>query len=65
MSSQVINKLIGAPNHEENKYSILMDEEVGTTKLVKKLSHTDKRVIWATGKKNQNLSFNVTTVLQS
>lgn len=59
MSSKAINKLIGAPNHEEGEYSVLMDKGVDTTKLVKKLCHDDKEAIWAARMNNQNLSFNV------
>lgn len=45
MSSKTINKLIGAPNHDEHEYSVLMDEEVDTNELVRKSFLTDKEVI--------------------
>lgn len=45
MSSQAINKLIGAPVHEVDEYSVLMDEGVDITELVKKLWKDDKEVI--------------------
>lgn len=51
MTSEAINKLIGAPNHEEDDYLILMDEGVDTQELEKNLCQTDKEVIWAIGKK--------------
>lgn len=59
-----MSKLIRAPNHED-EYFVVMDEGVETTELVKKLCHADKEVIWATGKNNQSLSFNVGTLLLS
>lgn len=53
MLSEKINKLIGAPDHEEDEYFVLMDEEVETTELVKQLCQEEKEVIWAIGKNNQ------------
>lgn len=37
MSSEAINTLVEAPEHEEDGYSFLMDEGVDTSELVKKL----------------------------
>lgn len=37
MSSETINKLIGAPDHEEDDYSVMIDEGVENVKSVKKL----------------------------
>lgn len=37
MSSKAINKFIRAPDHKEDENSVLMDEGVETTELVKKL----------------------------
>lgn len=45
-------KLIRAPDYEEDTYSILMDEGVDTTKLVKKLCQDDEEIIWTTCKNN-------------
>lgn len=59
MLSKAINKLIGAPDNEEGKYFAPMDEGVETLEIVKKLCQVNKEVIWATCKKNLNLSFNV------
>lgn len=36
MSSEAINKLIRAPDYEEDEYSVLMDDGVDTTDLAKK-----------------------------
>lgn len=36
MTSEAINELIEAPNHEEDNYSILMDEEVDANELERK-----------------------------
>lgn len=62
MSSELNNRLIGALDHKEDDYSILMDEGLEATKLVKKLCYVDKEVIWATRKNNQNLSFNASAL---
>lgn len=35
--SEAINNLTGALNHEENYYSVLMEEGLDTTQLVRKL----------------------------
>lgn len=43
----IINKLIGAPDYEEDDYSILMDDGVDTKELDKELCQTNKEVIWA------------------
>lgn len=59
ISSVVINNLIGTPEHEEDDYSVLMEEGLDTNELVEKLCQTDKEVILANGKNNQNLNFNV------
>lgn len=37
MTSEIINELISAPDHEEDDYSVLMDEGVKTKELEKKL----------------------------
>lgn len=65
MSSELNNRLIGALDHKEDDYSILMDEGLEATKLVKKLCYVDKEdkeEIWATRKNNQNLSFNASAL---
>lgn len=51
-SSEAINKLIGGPDHEEDKYSAIVDEGVETSESVKKLCQIDEEVIWATSKNN-------------
>lgn len=48
ISTKSINKLIVAPDHEENEYDVLIDEGVDTTKLGKKLCQDDKEVMLAT-----------------
>lgn len=58
ISSLAINNLIGAPEHEEDDYSILM-EGLDTNELVKKSCQSKKEEIWEIGKNNQNLKFNV------
>lgn len=65
MLSEAINKVIWVPNHEEDDYFVLMDEEVQTNKLEKKLYKEDKEVFKATGKDIQNLSFNSRALLPS
>lgn len=42
MTSEDIDKLIGAPDHEEDDYSVLMHEGEDTTELVKRLCRADK-----------------------
>lgn len=37
LSSEAINKLLGAPNHEKDDYFVLMDERVETNELEEKL----------------------------
>lgn len=65
MLNEAIKKLIGAPNHEEDDYSVLMDEGVETAKLVKKLCHVDKEVVWAIGNNNLNINFKVGALIPS
>lgn len=45
MSSETINNLIGALDHEEDRYSLVMDERVDTIELVTSLCQADKEVI--------------------
>lgn len=65
MSNEAIKKLIGAPDHEEDDHSILMDEGVEIVKLVKKLCHVDKEVVWAIGNNNPNINFKVGALITS
>lgn len=58
------HKQTRARNHEDD-YFVLMDEIVEIAKLVKKLGQADKEVVWAIGKNNQNLSFNIGPLLPS
>lgn len=37
LSSEAINKLLGAPNHEKDDYFVLMDERAETNELEEKL----------------------------
>lgn len=53
------NKLIGALDHDENEYLVLMDEVVDNIVLVRELCQAGKEVICAPGKNNQNLNFNI------
>lgn len=64
MTREAINELIEAPNHEEDNYSILMDEEVDENELERKCQG-DKEAIQEIGKNNQQLSFNVGALLLS
>lgn len=59
ISSGTMNKLIGAPDHEEDEHSVFMNERFDTTELVEKLCQSEKEVNCIIGKNNQNLSFNV------
>lgn len=54
--------LNGARDHEENDYSVLMDEGLNRNELVRKLCQSNKEVIWAIEMNNQNLNFNVGTL---
>lgn len=45
ISNGAINNLIGAPVHEENDYSVIMEEGLDTNELVRKLCQSYKEVI--------------------
>lgn len=56
VSSEAINSLISAPEHEEDDYFVLM-EGLETSELVERLCQHGKEVIWTTGMNNQHLNF--------
>lgn len=57
VSSEAINNLISAPEHEEDDYSVLMEEGLETSELVVTLCQQGKEVIPISGKNNQYLNF--------
>lgn len=59
VSSEAINNLIGAPKHNKDDYTMLMEEGQETNVLVQTLCSPDREVIWATGKTNRHVNFNV------
>lgn len=63
LTSETINKLVEAPDHEEENYSVLMEEGVDTKELEKKLCENNKEVICVTRKNNQPLTFNAKALL--
>lgn len=54
-----INNLIGAAEHEEDDYLVLVEEGLDTNELINKLCQCGKEVNSATWKNNYNLNFNV------
>lgn len=63
LTSETIDKLEEAPDHEEDDYSMLMEEGVDTMELEKKLCEDNKEVIFDIGKNCQPLTFNARTFL--
>lgn len=50
LTNEAINKLVEEPVHEEDNYSVLMEEGVDTKELENKLCQDNKGVNWVTGK---------------
>lgn len=50
-SSLVLNELHGSPDHNNEEYTKLLEEGVGTDQVKEVLRQEGKEVFWKTGKK--------------
>ena len=57
VTSEDLNKIIGAPDYAEDAYSLMMEEGITPDALTSKLCIQTERIVWTTGKNNQSLSF--------